>query len=269
MLYAFLSLLSGGMLLALALSRLEQISWKYLRLVAMMVLASMVGIVVWGRLGPSPLNASLAVFWPTALTAVTALSAACLVFIAPLVEARPILGRLTCMVGGVAGVLAGHAWTWSVAGLSAHGDLPVSAVNIVVGQWSSALFLGTMTTAWLLGHAYLTATKMTIEPLHRLSRLLMVAVLGRMCVTAWGLVALWLSGQAPGVGITDYWMWIMIFLRVGVGLVAVAIFAYMILDCVRRRSTQSATGILYFASVFTYIGELCSLHLIGQLGYSV
>ena len=58
-------------------------------------------------------------------------------------------------------------------------------------------------------------------------------------------------------------------LRVGVGLLPVAVFAYMSLDCVRRRSTQSETGILYFASVFTYIGELCSLHLIGQLGYSV
>ena len=55
-------------------------------------------------------------------------------------------------------------------------------------------------------------------------------------------------------------------LRRAVGLLAVSLFAYMVWDCVKLRSTQSATGILYFASVFVYIGELSSQHLAGDIG---
>lgn len=51
------------------------------------------------------------------------------------------------------------------------------------------------------------------------------------------------------------------------GLVAVAVFAYMVTDCVRLRSTQSATGILYFASLFVYMGELAGLWLILECGW--
>ena len=44
-------------------------------------------------------------------------------------------------------------------------------------------------------------------------------------------------------------------------------FAYMVADCVRLRSTQSATGILYFGSVFAYIGELASQQLLLDCGW--
>jgi hypothetical protein len=37
-------------------------------------------------------------------------------------------------------------------------------------------------------------------------------------------------------------------------------------DCIRRRSTQSATGILYVAGVLVIIGEIIGLYLIGQTG---
>ena len=56
-------------------------------------------------------------------------------------------------------------------------------------------------------------------------------------------------------------------LRIAVGLLAVGLFAYMVADCVRLRSTQSATGILYFASIFAYVGELANLQLIAQYGW--
>ena len=48
-----------------------------------------------------------------------------------------------------------------------------------------------------------------------------------------------------------------------------AVFAYMIWDCVRRRSTQSATGILYLTMVFVFIGELTAQYLLRWKGLAV
>ena len=51
-----------------------------------------------------------------------------------------------------------------------------------------------------------------------------------------------------------------------VGLVVPAVFVYMAHDCVKRRSTQSATGILYVAGVLIFIGELMALYLVRETG---
>ncbi len=266
MLYTFLSLLSGGILAALAACRLEQISWKYLRLLAALALTLAVFVVAWARLGPTSADEAGVWSWPVALTVLAAVFAGCLLFAAPFVEAGPLWGRLVCLVGGAAGVGAAPAWTFMRANPPLALSLS-SAAAMAVDHLSAAALLGTVTTAWLLGHAYLTASKMTIAPLHRLSRLLLIAVAVRAMVAAPGLLALWSGGTSAGGGVpVNAWLVMIISMRVGVGLVAVGVFAYMVLDCVRRRSTQSATGILYFASIFTYIGELCSLYLLGELG---
>jgi hypothetical protein len=51
-----------------------------------------------------------------------------------------------------------------------------------------------------------------------------------------------------------------------VGLLVPAVFVYMAHDCIRRRSTQSATGILYVAGVLILIGELVALYLTRETG---
>ena len=51
-----------------------------------------------------------------------------------------------------------------------------------------------------------------------------------------------------------------------VGLLVPAVFVYMAHDCIRRRSTQSATGILYVAGVLIFIGELIALNLARETG---
>jgi hypothetical protein len=66
-----------------------------------------------------------------------------------------------------------------------------------------------------------------------------------------------------------YRSWLIVFLRVGLGIVGVGAFTYMVLDCVRLRSTQSATGILYFGSIFAYIGELASQYLLYEWGWPI
>ena len=49
-------------------------------------------------------------------------------------------------------------------------------------------------------------------------------------------------------------------------LVVPAIFIYMASDCIKRRSTQSATGILYVAGVLVFIGEMIALYLVRVTG---
>jgi hypothetical protein len=51
-----------------------------------------------------------------------------------------------------------------------------------------------------------------------------------------------------------------------VGLAVPAVFVYMAHDCIKRRATQSATGILYVAGVLIFIGEILALHLVRETG---
>ena len=67
-----------------------------------------------------------------------------------------------------------------------------------------------------------------------------------------------------------YMLWgqygILILTRWIVGLVVPAILVYMANDCIKRRSTQSATGILYVAGVLVFIGEMIALYLVRVTG---
>ena len=51
-----------------------------------------------------------------------------------------------------------------------------------------------------------------------------------------------------------------------VGLMVPAAFVHMAHDCIKRRSTQSATGILYVAGVLIFIGEIVALYLVRTNG---
>jgi hypothetical protein len=115
----------------------------------------------------------------------------------------------------------------------------------------------------LLGHAYLTASKMTIHPFRRLNFTLMIVLLIRvvsavifvLALNAWRpLEMLW---GVQGLLMLTRWL---------VGLVVPAIFLYMAHDCIRRRSTQSATGILYVAGLMIFLGEIVALHLVRATG---
>jgi len=115
----------------------------------------------------------------------------------------------------------------------------------------------------LLGHAYLTASRMGIAPFLRLNLWLAGAIGFRFASAA--MIAPSLHARHP-----TYLFWgkygLYIFTRWLVGLVVPAVFAYMAHDCIRRRSTQSATGILYVTGVLVFIGELLALYLVTETG---
>jgi hypothetical protein len=117
----------------------------------------------------------------------------------------------------------------------------------------SAGLLGGFLMTMLLGHAYLAAgNEMTQAPFRRLT--LMLAVL--LALRAVGSIALgllpWLNAPREG---SPMWAIMIMTARYAVGLLAPGLFAYMTYDCVRRRANQSATGILYVATVLVIIGE--------------
>ncbi len=252
------------MLLVLSVSRIEATASGWVRLIGIVALAASVGVGVWSIMRGAVASGGLGLAGGmTAL--VTAVMAAAVIVVAPVMNAKPAVLRVVAGAGGVFGIASCCIWSMN------RGDssVAVSLLN-VVGQLLGSLLLGSVTVAWLLGHAYLTATEMTIAPLRRLAGLFALAVALRwafllICVG----IAYFAELTGPssgGLATTLAGAWLIVSLRVAVGLLAVGMFAYMVWDCVKLRSTQSATGILYFASVFVYIGEISSQHLAGEIG---
>jgi hypothetical protein len=268
MIATFLCLVSGGMMLTLSMGRLRETHPRFIRLVGMISLAVATVVVAWQWTHPP--QAPTSVWWLSeGLTALAAMSAAALVLAGAASETATTVLRGISFLGGVAGVSAACLWIWT-GPTPAEG--PVGIAMVVVGQILAAMMLGSVTTAWLLGHAYLTATKMTIAPLRRLSGLFSLSVALRCLYLVVSMVLLRLGISAEAEPLT--WAnlmepWLVMSLRVAVGLLATGVFAWMVSDCVRLRSTQSATGILYFASVFVYIGELSSQSLLADLGLPI
>ncbi len=250
--------IAGGMLAVLATARVEQIAWKFVRLVGVLVLAVTAAAAAWivREQGSGHVI----------LPALSAVAAAALIAIAPLAPSRPRATRALSAAGALAGLAA--------AAMAAHagfqGKTPNAAslmtTMLAAAQVLSALMLGSITLAWLLGHAYLTATSMTVAPLRHFSRMLSWTVAARAAFFCVSLALAWRTSDASIFSrLADAWL--IAFLRVGVGLVAVGVFAYMVSDCVARRATQSATGILYFASVMAYVGELAGQQLTREIGW--
>lgn len=118
--------------------------------------------------------------------------------------------------------------------------------------------------AMLLGHAYLTSgSEMTQQPFLRLVRLLLIALALRLALALFGaLLPWWLmrDGAEPQRGSLTMAV-LLLCARFLVGLVVPLIMTWMALQCVRIRSNQSATGILYVSSTMILIGEFVALSL--------
>ncbi|MFQ5495046.1 MAG: hypothetical protein ACE5EX_06660, partial [Phycisphaerae bacterium] len=275
MVITLLYTLSGGMLSVLATGRTDQISWRFLRLVGMIVLIVMTGATAWtmSRDNPSPETTWPATVW---LGGAVALGAMLVVFLAPWADRAAALFRTVCGVAGLSGLAAAALSAVGAMGPAVHTTAPLAsppdtlaAVLVAAAQVLGGLLLGAITVSWLLGHAYLTATKMTLAPMRHFTRLLSWSVAIRCGFLVCSLLIAWIAGgeREGSVLLHLKQAWLIVILRVGVGLIGVGVFAYMVADCVRLRSTQSATGILYFGSLFAYIGEMASRQLVAECGW--
>ena len=114
-------------------------------------------------------------------------------------------------------------------------------------------------TGMLLGHWYLTAPTMSIQPLTTLTLWFGIAAVIRLLFSllAW----LIFSPEYPGSVETT---WVALRWIAGiVGPLAVFVMTWRIL---KYKNTQSATGVLFVGVILTFLGELSALLLYRSLG---
>jgi hypothetical protein len=141
-----------------------------------------------------------------------------------------------------------------------HADTPA----LLPDDLTSAALLGSAMTAMLLGHFYLISPTLSLQPLFALLRLLGVAILVRVGLALFGLWA-WTRGPASGTLEQEVLLWLPV--RWALGLVLPVVLSWMAYETARIRSTQSATGILYVAVIFCFLGELTAQLLLAKTGY--
>lgn len=125
---------------------------------------------------------------------------------------------------------------------------------------ASAAVVGLGSMAAMLGHAYLTATAMPIDPLRRSVSAYGVAVAAHTvlgAIVCWRFFATHSDAGLAGV----FWLAVAIMYAV-IGLAAPPAFAVMAWQAVRVRNTQSTTGIMYFGMVLNFIGALALCFLL-------
>ena len=141
-----------------------------------------------------------------------------------------------------------------------------NSVTFLFSQLPAALVLGSSSVAMLLGHWYLVAPKLPISYLKVLTIALIVAILIRSAF----LIEAILSNQEHLQAIHFYEIYGMFFLqRIALGLFLTLVLSVLTYFCVRIRSTQSATGILYVVLVFCLVGELTGAYLFVKTGLSL
>ncbi len=148
--------------------------------------------------------------------------------------------------------------------ISQSGDTAVWLLN-GAGRLSSAFLMGATLTAMLLGHHYLTAPAMSIDPLKRFVRCMAGALVLRALVAAAGL-GLWFNAGVSLTHTSGAVSPLFLGVRWGMGLFGPALATYLTWQTVRIRSTQSATGILYIAMTLVLFGELTAMILSRDVG---
>jgi hypothetical protein len=121
--------------------------------------------------------------------------------------------------------------------------------------WSAfpaAIAAGGTLGAMLLGHSYLTARGLSFAPLKRMAWLLFAILLLRT-------VSVVPAFLGSNLAMMD---WVFLSLRAGLGLLVPLVLGWMVIECTRIESNQSATGILYAMTVLVCLfGELIAAYL--------
>lgn len=260
MVESFPILLSGGVMLAAAIPRPRQVTVHWLRLAGILALC-FAGLSLFFVLRRHSLADAgrfyLGTQWAILTTTIVAILgqlAAAQTLCWQTQRGLAILGFLLAVTSGV-GLLHPMTNPAEMSNLHAIGLQTLACTGV-------SAMCGLVLMDMLLGHAYLTAAKMTIAPFRRL-HLVLASTLGCRIMIAMGAVVLQqrfpteLFWNRFGLTVATRWL---------VGLIVPAIFIYMAYDCIRRRSTQSATGILYVTCVLIFIGELLALYLTRETG---
>ena len=132
---------------------------------------------------------------------------------------------------------------------------------------SSALLLGGTLATMLLGHWYLVAHGLSFGVLGRLVWLVIGALILRIVGVVWAAFAqrdVWSGMWEDAGGATGFFLGDGMFAgaRVLFGLVLPLVLVLMVHQCVKIKSNQSATGILYVMVAFVILGEAIAKHML-------
>ncbi len=163
------------------------------------------------------------------------------------------------LILAAAAALLATAWDgWRTAG---EGETEwIFALNALGG----ALLIGAVSVGMLLGHWYLVRTRLDVSHLVVFARLFGGMVLARGGLVLCGLLltgARSASGLGPFLRTEAVDRGVFFWQRIFFGILGPAVFAYMVHETARIRSTQSATGILYIATIFVVYGEFLARYL--------
>jgi hypothetical protein len=128
---------------------------------------------------------------------------------------------------------------------SARGEISAMLLGAVAVSFSSAAILGGVTAAMLLGHWYLTAKGMSLKPLEQYTWAFLGATTVRCAVA---------GIQHFGRDDFSNSQSMLLALRGG-GLIGPFVMAILTLRILKYRNTQSATGVMFAATILVYMGE--------------
>ena len=129
----------------------------------------------------------------------------------------------------------------------------------------AVLVLGGSSVAMLLGHWYLVAPKLSISYLKVVTIGLISSILIRSLLLTW--VVFQNNARLSESHFYDIYG-IFFLQRIALGLILTLVLSVLTYFCVKIRSTQSATGILYVVLVFCLVGELIAAYLFARTGVS-
>jgi hypothetical protein len=136
---------------------------------------------------------------------------------------------------------------------------------LLLNHFAATALLGSVMLTMVFGHWYLVIPKLSIDPLRRLTKVLMGAIAIRIFTIVASLVVLEMEKGIPIAAIFRELMveqGIFFWPRVIFGVLVPIILAGMIWSTVKIQHTQAATGLLYLAVVALLFGEFFSKFLL-------
>lgn len=142
-------------------------------------------------------------------------------------------------------------------------------IELLLNSAASVLLIGFAVGSMILGHWYLVSSKLSFEPLKRLTGILCLVVLLRLIAavfTMWSQGEYW-SRSLSG-GLTDFLLadGLFVVCRFMFGIFLPGVLGVLAWRCARIESNQSATGILYVLVAFVFFGEILSKHFLANQG---
>jgi hypothetical protein len=143
---------------------------------------------------------------------------------------------------------------------------------LLVNHIAATALLGSVMLTMVFGHWYLVIPGLSIDPLKRLTKVLMGAIAIRVLTILISLIVLQVEKSVPLAAVLRELMvdqGIFFWPRLIFGVLVPIVLAAMIWSTVKIRHTQAATGLLYLAVVALLFGEFFSKFLLFSLNIPI